>query len=242
MSSAFGEFWDFVTTSDNWSGNRGITHRTYEHLRLSLWASLLAAVLALPPAVILGHFRRGGLLAVTVVNIGRAVPSFGILLLAVPISIRWGYGIGFWPPFVALVLLGIPPVFTNAYTGVRDVDRGVIEAAVGMGMTAREVLTRVEIPNASPLILTGLRITTVQVIATATLAAIAGYQSLGSFVTEGIAAFDDGKTLTGAIAVALLAIVAEISFSIAERLAAPWLRRRTLRVGVTRNEHRRLAA
>lgn len=239
---AFSEFWQFVTTADNWSGNRGITHRTYEHLRLSLWASLVAAVIALPPAVILGHLRRGGLVAVTIVNVGRAVPSFGIMLLAVPISIRWGYGIGFWPAFVALVLLGIPPIFTNTYTGVRDVDRGVVEAAVGMGMTAREVLMRVEIPNATPLIIAGLRLTTVQVIATATLAAIAGFQCLGSFVTEGIAAFDDGKTLTGAVAVALLAIVTELSFSIAERLATPWMRRRTFRLSVARNRNRRLAA
>jgi len=239
---AFREFWELVSTGSNWSGERGITHRASEHLRISLFATLVATVLALPPALVLGHLKRGGALAVSVVNLGRALPSFGIMLLAVPISLRWGYGIGFWPAFAALVVLGIPPIFTNAYTGVRGVDTGTVEAAVGMGMRRRDVLLRVELPNAAPLILTGLRVTTVQVIATATLAAYAGYQCLGSFVTEGIAAGDDGKLLTGAITVAVLSVCTDLAFAYAQRLATPWLRRHTRRVDVPLTDNRRMAA
>jgi osmoprotectant transport system permease protein len=223
---AFGELWDFVTTSANWSGPRGIVHRTYEHVRLSGAAAAVAALLALPPAAALGHVRRGGLLAVSVVNIGRALPSFGIVALALPLSIEWGFGLGFWPTFAALVLLGIPPIFTNAYTGVRGVDPDTVEAAVGVGMSRRDVLLRVEVPNALPLILTGLRVSTVQIVATATLGALVGYPCLGSYVVEGLAQPDDGKLLTGAVAVALLAIATEVAFSTVERIATPWTRAR----------------
>jgi osmoprotectant transport system permease protein len=220
------DWWEFVTQSSSWSGQRGITHRAYEHLQLSILATLFAALCALPPAVWLAHIRRGGTVAVSLVNLGRALPSFGIMLLAVPISIRWGYGIGFWPAFVALAFLAIPPIFINAYTGVSEVDRGVVDAARGMGMSPREVLFKVEIPNALPLILTGIRVTTVQVIATASLAAYAGYQCLGSYLTEGIASGDETKLYMGAIGIAVLAIVTDIVFAGIERAATPWLRRR----------------
>jgi len=238
---AVSEFWDLVTTAANWSGERGITHRAYEHLRISLLATALAALLALPPALVLGHLKRGGAVAVSAVNLGRALPSFGIMLLAVPFSLRWGYGIGFWPAFVALVVLGVPPIFTNAYTGVRAVDQHTVEAALGMGMTRREVLLRVELPNAAPMILTGLRVATVQVIATATLAAYAGYQCLGSFVTEGLAAGDDAKLLTGAVTVAALSVCTDLAFAFTQRRATPWLRRRTHRGDVATVENRRMA-
>lgn len=228
---AFGELWDFVTTADNWTGPRGILERTWAHVRLSAFAAVVAALVALPPAIVLAHLKRGGVLAVTAVNIGRALPSFGIVALALPFSIRWGFGLGFWPTFVALVVLGVPPVFANAYTGVREVDPGTVEAARGMGMTGRQLLFGVEVPNGLPLIITGLRVSTVQIVATATLGALVGYQCLGSFVVEGLSQFDDGKLLTGAVAVAVLAIVTEIAFSATERIATPWLHRRVPDLG-----------
>jgi osmoprotectant transport system permease protein len=215
--SALGEMVDYLTTGANWEGRNGITHAVWDHIRLSAFSVAVAAVVAIPVAVFLGHVRRGGVVAVAVVNIGRAIPTFAIIALALPISLRYGFGLGFWPSAVALVLLAIPPIFTNTYTGIRDVDPGVIESARGMGMRGSQVLRRAELPNAMPLILTGLRVSAVQVVATATLAALVGY---------GKAQFDDGKLLTGAVLVALLAIATELAFGVVERRSSPWLRRR----------------
>jgi osmoprotectant transport system permease protein len=223
---ALEELWQFLTTESNWWGPNGILARTWAHVRISALALVIAAVAAVPPAVVLGHVKRGGLLAVSIVNIGRALPSFGILALALPISIQLGLGLGFWPTLVPLVLLGIPPIFTNTYTGVRGVDPGVVESANGMGLRARQVLWRVELPIAVPLVITGLRVSAVQIVATATLGALVGFSALGSFITEGIAQFDDGKMLTGGLIVALLAILTEVGFSLLERTLTPWSRSR----------------
>jgi osmoprotectant transport system permease protein len=226
MSGALGELVDYVTTSANWEGRNGIPQAVVDHVRLSAFSVGVAAVLAAPLAVVLGHVRRGGVAAVAVINVGRAVPTFAIVALALPFSLRWGFGLGFWPSAVALVLLAIPPIFTNTYTGIRDVDPGVVESARGMGMRGTEVLTRAELPNALPLIITGLRVSAVQVVATATLAALVGYGGLGSLVVRGMSQRDDGKLLTGALLVALLAVLTELLFGVLERRASPWLRRR----------------
>jgi len=223
------EFWDYITTADNWWGETGLAMAIYDHLRISGFAVLLAILIGMPPALLLGHLRRGGLLAISVLNIGRAVPTFAIIALAFPISLEYGLGFGFWPTAVALVLLAIPPIFTNTYTGVRGVDPGVVESAVGMGMGPRQVLLRVEVPSAMPLIITGIRVSAVQVIATATLGALFGFGGLGRQIVEGKAQQDDGKLLTGAVLVALLAIITEIGFSMAERALTPWAERRRRR-------------
>ena len=215
-------FLDYVTTASNWSGTRGIGHRTIEHLRLSGAAVIAAALLALPPAVWLGRSKRGGLLAQSIVNVGRAVPSLAILALLFPISLRYGFGLGFWPTFIALVILAAPPMFTNAYTGIRSVDPSMVEASRGMGMRPLEVLTRVEIPSGLALILTGVRIATLQVIATATLGAYVGFNGLGSFINEGFRQRDDAKLLTGAVAVALCALAVDLAFGVLTRRAMPW--------------------
>lgn len=223
--TAFEELWAYLTTADHWWGRRGITRGIYDHLRLSFGAVLAAAVFAVPLAMVLGHTRRGGFLASTVVNIGRAIPSFAVIALLFPLSLAYGFGLGFWPTFVALVLLAVPPMFTNTYAGVRDVDAGIVEASRGMGMTPREVLFGVEVPNAMPLIVTGVRVATVQVIATATLGALVAYRGLGDLIIGGKAQNDDGKLLTGAVLVALLAILAEVGFGLLERRLTPWARR-----------------
>lgn len=219
---ALGEFWSFVTTADNWWGPRGILVRTWDHLRLSGFSLLVAAVLALPAAIGLGHVKRGGVAAVWLVNIGRAVPSFAIIVLIFPFALRYGFGLGFWPTAFALILLAIPPIFTNAFTGVRDVDAGTVEAARGMGMQARTVVRSVEVPVALPLIITGLRVSAVQVVATATLGAYVGFGGLGAFIVEGFATQDDGKLLTGAILVAALSLVVELAFGWLQRRMTPW--------------------
>jgi osmoprotectant transport system permease protein len=224
LMDALNELWHFLTTSDNWWGQRGIVVRVWDHIRLSGFSVLAAAVLALPPAIWLGHIKRGGVVAVWVVNIGRAVPSFALIVLIFPIALRYGFGLGFWPTAFALVLLAIPPIFTNAYTGIRDVDAGTIEAARGMGMRGGDVVRSVEIPAALPLIATGLRVSAVQVVATATLGAYVGYGGLGAFIVEGFATQNDGKLLAGAVLVALLSLVVELVFGFGQRRLTPWTR------------------
>jgi osmoprotectant transport system permease protein len=221
--NAFGEMWTFLTTAEHWWGNRGILIRVWDHLRLSGFSLVVATAIALPPAIALGHIKRGGVAAVWIVNIGRAVPSFALIVLIFPISLRYGFGLGFWPTAFALVLLGIPAIFTNAFTGVRDVDAGTVEAARGMGMQAREVVWGVEVPAAMPLILTGIRVSAVQIVATATLGAYVGFGGLGAFIVEGFATQDDGKLLAGAVLVALMSLLVELVFGSVQKRLTPWI-------------------
>ncbi len=222
--SALGELWAYVTTAENWTGESGLISLTWAHVRLSALAVLAAVVVAVPSAVWLGHKRLGGAAAISVVNIGRALPSFAVLVLAFSVFSEWGRGLTIWPTFVALVLLALPPMFTNVYTGVSGVERVVRESAEGMGMTPLQRLWRVELPMARPLLLTGIRVSAVQVIATATLGAWVGFRCLGTLIFEGFAQQDDGKILAGAVFVAVLTILAEIGFSLLERAVVPWRR------------------
>ncbi|MGB5187431.1 MAG: ABC transporter permease subunit, partial [Acidimicrobiia bacterium] len=172
MIEFLGEVLAWFGNPDNWIGPSGILNRLREHVQLTAAATVAAAVLAIPPALLLGHRRLGGTFVVALVNIGRAIPSFAIVVLFLPISIRLGLGIGFWPTFLALLFLAVPPMFANTYTGVAGVDPDLVEASRGMGMTGREVLSQVELPMASPVILAAVRVATVQVAATATLGAL----------------------------------------------------------------------
>lgn len=212
---------DFFVSADSWTGSDGLAVRTIDHVGLSLFATLVAVTLVLPPAVWLGHRGRGAFVGVTLVNVGRAVPSFGIVALLVPVSISLGLGLGFWPTFLALVLLAMPPVFTNTYTGVREVDRAIVEAAVGMGMTDAQVLRYTELPLAMPVIWTAIRVSTVQVIATATLGAVVGWGGLGRYLIDGFAQGNEVWILAGAIMVAGLAVIADAAFTAAERWVMP---------------------
>ncbi len=222
MPDVLREMWDYLTSDAAWSGNRGLPALAWAHVKLSLLSVVVAGAIAIPPAVVLGHVRRGALLAVSVVNIGRAIPTFAIVVLIFPFSLRWGFSLGFWPTFIALVLLAIPPIFTNTYTGVRDVPPDALEAARGMGMEASEIIRKVEVPVAWPLIITGLRISAVQVVATATLGALVGYRNLGTPIVQGFTQSDKGPLLAAAIAVTLLALLTDWMFALAERRLAPW--------------------
>jgi osmoprotectant transport system permease protein len=213
---------------DNWWGSAGVANRTWEHIQMSLLATGLAALIAVPPAMYLGHRHRGRFVAVTLVNLGRAVPSFGIVAVALPIMIEVAKrvpfidsGLGFWPTFVALVALALPPIFTNTYTGIDGVDRDLVEAARGMGFTEREVLYRVEFPVGLPLIIAGLRVASVQVIATATLGALVAWGGLGRYIIDGFNGQDRVQLFAGAILVGILAIATELGFSALERWALP---------------------
>jgi osmoprotectant transport system permease protein len=224
VTESLQDMWDFLSSDAAWSGRNGLPALTWAHVKVSLVAVLIAGAVAVPAGVVLGHVRRGALVAVSVVNIGRAIPSFAILALLLPLSLRYGFGLGFWPTIVALVLLAIPPIFTNTYTGVRDVPADAVEAARGMGMRAGELVRKVEVPVAVPLILTGLRVSAVQVVATATLGALVGYRNLGTPIVTGFTSPDKGPMLAGALTVMALALLTDGVFALAQRLLVPWRR------------------
>lgn len=217
-----GDFWRYITTASHWSGSSGIGQRLINHLWLSLLSVLIAGVLAIPIAVILGH--RGGShhAVVSIINIGRAVPSFALLALVLPLSIAWGFGLGFWPTAFAMVALAIPPMFVNALTGMSEVPADAKNAALGLGMRPREQIRLVELPLALPLILIGVRVATLQVIATATLGALVAFSGLGSLIEEGRASFDNGKTWTGSLLVIAAALMSQAALLVLERRATRW--------------------
>lgn len=208
--------WTWLTTSAHWYGDDGIWVRLAQHLVLTVVCLLISCLIALPIALVLGHLGKGGALAVNVSNVGRAVPTFAVLvlLLLTPIG-RFGEG----PTVVALVLFAVPPLLTNAYVGMRGVDQDVVRAARGMGMTGRQVLTQVEVPLALPLILTGVRIAAVQLVATATIAALAGGGGLGRIITAGFNLASTAQVVAGAVLVAVFALIVEGLFELAQRLA-----------------------
>lgn len=216
-----GEVVAWFTDAANWTGSTGIPNRVWEHVQISAIAMVAAAAIALPPAMWLGHHRRGGFLVVAAVNVGRAVPSFAIMALFLPISLRMGLGLGFWPTSLALFALAVPPIFTNTYTAVRDVDPALVEAGRGMGMTDREVLRDIEAPMASPVILAALRVSAVQVVATAPLAALVAWGGLGRFIVDGFSVQDNVRVLAGGILVALLSVGTELLLGAIEKRVVP---------------------
>jgi osmoprotectant transport system permease protein len=219
----FSEVVAWFTDPANWSGQFGIPNRIAEHVLMSLVSVAIAAAIALPAAMYIGHRRRFEFLVVSVAGFGRSIPSFGLLFLFV---LAFGLGLksspALRPPIIfALVLLAIPPILTNAYVGIRNVDPDTLEAARGMGMGERSVLGRVEIPLAAPLIMAGIRTAAVQVVATATLGAVVAGGGLGRYIVDGRAAGDMPELFAGAVLVALLAIVTEVTFGLLERLVTP---------------------
>ena len=188
----------------HWSGPDGVPLRVTQHVGYCLLATGLAAAVALPVGLALGHSGRGGTLAINVSNAARAIPTFGIILLAFMVA-----GAGLVPVTVALVVLAIPPILTNAYVAVRNVDPELRDAAAGMGMTGWQVLRRVEIPVATPLIMAGIRTAAVQVVATATLAAYVVLGGLGRYIFDGLGQQVYAEVAAGAILVALLALAVE---------------------------------
>ncbi|MEU6844652.1 ABC transporter permease [Streptomyces sp. NPDC046716] len=215
--------WNWLADSAHWSGDDGIWHRLEQHLVLTLVCLVVSCLIALPVALVLGHLGKGGALAVNISNVGRAVPTFAVLvlLLLTPLG-QYGEG----PTVVALVLFAVPPLLTNAYVGMRGVDRGVVRAARGMGMTGPQMLWKVEAPLALPMIMNGVRIAAVQLVATATIAALAGGGGLGRIITAGFNLASTPQVVAGAVLVAGFALIVEGLFEIAERLAPAWTRGR----------------
>jgi osmoprotectant transport system permease protein len=210
----FQGFLDFISDPANWSGAEGIGNRILQHLAYTFLSLGIATVIALPIGLLIGHTRRGAFLAINIGNAARALPTLGLLTLIVLLI-----GIGEIPVIIALVVLGIPPILASTYAGVSGVDRSTIDAARGMGMTEQEILTRVEIPIALPLIISGLRSATLQIVSTATVAAYVALGGLGRYVIDGLSLRDFPQMLTGAVLVAALAIVLDLAFAVIARFA-----------------------
>jgi osmoprotectant transport system permease protein len=208
----------------HYRGSDAIQARVLEHLELSGLAVAVACAIALPIGMYLGHTGRLAFLVVSIANVGRAMPSLALLALSIPVAAAWfgiQNGLGFWPTFLALVPLAIPPILTNAYIGVRSVDRDVIEAARGMGLSEAGILRRIEVPLALPLVLAGMRTASVNIIATATLGALVAGGGLGRYIVDGLGLQEYDRLFAGALLVALLAILVEVAFSTFERRATP---------------------
>lgn len=209
----------------NWSGGDGIPVRVAEHLLLSAVPLAVALAIGLPLAAWVGHTGRFAGLAVNVSNVGRAVPSLAIMAIAAMLLNRWLVDVGLRreageiTTMVAMAALAIPPIVTNAYVGISEVERELVEAARGMGMTATQLLRRVEIPLAMPVILAGVRTAAVQVVATATLGAVFGTGGLGRYIIDGIAQRRYEEVFAGALIVAGLSIGTELAFAFVERRA-----------------------
>jgi osmoprotectant transport system permease protein len=211
-----------------WSGPDGIPIRLLEHLGISAVSLLIAGAIALPIGLAIGHTGRGASFAINLANLGRAIPSLAAIGIVVPFTQALDPELGFslYPTVIGMVVLAIPPILVNAYTGIAEVDRDLVESARGMGLREREILRGVEIPVATPVLFAGIRSAAVQVIATATLGAIYAFGGLGRYIVDGVAQNDNGKLFGGVILVAVLALAAEASLSILQRvLTSPGLRR-----------------
>src|SRR5215212_5575889 len=187
-----------------------------QHILLSVVALVIGIAIALPVALAIRNTALGAALAVNVGNIGRAVPSLAILALCQPFL-----GFGFDTALVALTALAIPPILINTSTGLREVRRDIIDAARGMGLSGSQVLSRIQLPIAAPVIFAGIRTSAVQVVASATLATFIGGGGLGDLIVEGYSRSGPEILLAGAIAVAVLAIITEIGFGALERAFTP---------------------
>jgi osmoprotectant transport system permease protein len=197
-----------------------ILDKTWEHLQLSAAGLVIAIVLALPLGTWLGHLHRGSFVAVNVANVGRALPSLAVIAIGIAFL-----GVGFANITVALVVLAVPPILTNAYVGVDGVEHDAVEAARGMGMTGRQILLRVELPLALPLVFAGIRTAAVFVIATATIAAVAGGGGLGDVIVNQ-ASYGLEGVVGAAICVSVLALLVDGALGLLQRaLTPPALRR-----------------
>lgn len=196
----------------HWTGTNGVPWRVGEHLVMSVLAVLIGVAIAIPAGLAIGHTGRAEQVSTAVAGLGRAVPSYALLILFVPL-----FGLGFASALPALILLAIPPILVNTVAGIRDVDADTVEAGRGMGMTEREVLMDVELPAALPAIVLGLRTSAVQVVATATLVALVAGGGLGRYIVDGFALRQDDRLFAGAVLVAVLAIGTDRAFNWAQR-------------------------
>ncbi|NIZ93803.1 ABC transporter permease [Kineosporiaceae bacterium B12] len=215
----------YLLDGTHWSGPTGIPHLLLAHLGYTGVALLCGIAIALPVGLYIGHTGRGSFLAINAGNAGRSLPTLGLLMLMVTLM-----GLGFLPVLIALTVLVIPPILTTTYAGLRNVDRSAVDAAVGMGMRPWQVLWRVEVPMALPVMLGGLRSAALQVVATATVAASVGLSGLGRLLIDGLSVNDYGRVVAGAVVVAVLAIVLDLGLGLVQRyVVSPGVSGRGLR-------------
>jgi osmoprotectant transport system permease protein len=213
----------WFTAPEQWTGRDSIPVHLVGHLALSGWAMLGGLLIALPIGIAIGHTGRGAFVAIGLSNVGRAIPSLAILGIVFPISLRLNLGFGFVPTLIALIALAIPPIVTNTYAALREVDRDLVEAGRGMGMGELQLLARVELPVGAGLLMAGIRTAAVQVVATASLGAVISADCLGFFVIKGIAIQDRVEIFAGALMIAGLSLLTELLFG--------WLQRRVVSPG-----------
>lgn len=219
------DLWGWLTWSDPQSG---VLARLVEHLQYTAGGVLLACLVGLPLGLLLGHRGTGGTLAINVSNTGRAIPTLGVVVLFAVSPL----GTSLLSLSLALALFALPPVLTNTYVGMREVDREAVEAARGMGMSPGQVFRRVELPLAFPLVAAGVRSAVLQVLATAVLAAAVGGGGLGRYLIDGLGSQDYPQLQAGAVLVAVLALAVELLLALVQRLVDPVARsRRTSRRG-----------
>ncbi len=190
------------------------------HLGYVALALLFGAVIALPVGMYIGHTGKGSFIAINAGNAGRSLPTLGLLMLMVTLL-----GLGLLPVLIALTVLVIPPILTSSYAGMRNLDHRVVDAARGMGMRPWQVLTRVELPMALPVMMSGFRNAALQVVATATVAAAVGLSGLGRLLIDGLAVNDYSRVLAGAIVVAVLAVLVDLFLALIQRwIVSPGLK------------------
>jgi osmoprotectant transport system permease protein len=211
---------EYLSDPTHWSGSDGIPHRIVEHLEYSFGALLVVMLVALPLGLYVGHTGRGALGIAGIANALRSLPTFGLLIFVV-VTLS-GYLSGDFaylgPSLLVLIILGIPAVLSNTYAGVQSVDPAARDAARGMGMTSWEVLWQVEVPNALPLIISGVRSAVLQIVATATIAAYVSLGGLGRFIVDGLAQRDYSQMASGALLVAVLALLLDLVLALVQRL------------------------
>ncbi|HST49449.1 ABC transporter permease [Jatrophihabitans sp.] len=215
------DIWNWLSTSEHWHGPDGVPVHLKEHLQYSLAALLIAAAIALPLGMLIGHTGRGSFVVVAIANSFRALPTVGLLtyfvVLISPHIHSTGSATYLIPSEIVLVLLAIPSMLTNTYAGINAVDPAVRDAARGMGMRGGQMLRQVELPNALPLIFSGVRSSFLQVIATATITAYVSLGGLGRYLIDGLAQQDYPQMASGAVLVALLALLADLLLALVQR-------------------------
>ena len=223
----------WLTDPLHWSGADGVPARLVEHVSISAVAVIVACLIAIPVGLWIGHTGRHAFIAINLANVGRAVPSYAVMALILPISLGFSpeFGLTLIPTFLAMTLLAIPPVLVNTYAALREVDSDLIEAARGMGMREGEVLRNVELPIGLPIIVGGVRTAAVQVVATTTLGAVFGYGGLGRYLIDGIARREFDRLFAGVVLVAGLALLTEFGIALLQRQ----LTSAGLRAGVSRS-------
>ena len=208
--------WNWLKAPAQWHGPDDIPMRVLQHLGYSGLSLLVAALIALPLGIWIGHTGRGGIVVVNIANAWRAIPTLGLLVLMVVLI---GFSVLAW--LVPLVVLAIPPILVNAYAGVAGVDPGLRDSARGMGMTGWQSLRKVELPVALPLIMLGLRTGAIFVVATATIAAEIGLGGLGRYIIDGLSQSNYAEVAGGAVLVVLLALIVQVIFVILRYLVVP---------------------